>query len=189
MVALVAVKLVKKAVTEFSKLAKKLVDVALVVVEFEALKLVVNMFAALVVPVRVRLFREEMVVVAITPLTFRVRRFVAVAYERFVVVVAAISEASEVVATTPLTVVVMTPVLVAYETVFPVMIDEVAETPLIVVVKTLPREDCVKVSIIFTIAEETPFTIVVKVFVEVETEFVITTVAVAVLVAKTILPF
>jgi hypothetical protein len=69
------------------------------------------------------------------------------------------------------------------------MILEVAETPLIVVVRTFPVEDCVKVSIIFTKAEEIPFTIVVKVFVEVETEFVITTVAVAVLVAKTILPF
>jgi hypothetical protein len=129
MVALVAVRLVKKAVTEFNRLAKKLVEVALVVVEFEALKFVVKMFAALVVPVRVRLFRDEIVVVAITPFTFRVRRLVAVAYVRFVVVVELIRSESEVVATTPLTVVVMIPVLVAYETEFPVMIDEVAVDP------------------------------------------------------------
>jgi hypothetical protein len=86
-VALVAVRLVKKAVTEFSKLAKKLVEVAEVVVELEALKLVVRIFAALVVPVNVRLFREEMVVVAITPFTLLVKIFVFVSNEFVLLVI------------------------------------------------------------------------------------------------------
>ena len=130
--------MLKVAEIAFNRLAKKLVDVAEVVVELEALKFVVRMFAALVEPVRVRLFREEIVVVAITPLTLRVKRLVAVAYERFVVVVELIKSARDVVATTPLIVVVMIPVVVAYDTEEPVMMLDVAVDPPRLEVITFP---------------------------------------------------
>jgi hypothetical protein len=67
-VALVAVKFVKKPVTTLSKLVKRLVVVALVTVKF----------SAVVLPVSMRLFNCDMVAVVVTPFTALVKTFVAV---------------------------------------------------------------------------------------------------------------
>jgi hypothetical protein len=107
-VALVAVRLVKIAVTAFKRVAKRLVVVALVAFKFVTTSLVIVAFVimvleafkveALLIPVKLKLFKLFIDVVLTTPLTVLVSKLVAVAKELVLLLMI------EVVAITPFTV-------------------------------------------------------------------------------------
>lgn len=118
--------------------------------------------AAVVVPSNGKLVNPSIVVILVIPSTILVIRFVVDEKLKLLVVVAAIREASEVVDTTPLTFVVITPVLVEKVNWLLEITDDVALTPLIVVVNTLPVSVVVNEFIILATLDVMPFIIVVK---------------------------
>jgi hypothetical protein len=153
--------------------ADRFVMVALLVVEFAAIRLVavsklVFITFAAVVPRRERLVRLFIVVVEIIPSTVLVMRLVVDEKLSAFVVVAAMSEARDEVEITPFTLVVMIPVLVANDTALEDITDDVATTPFTVVVSTLPLSVVVREFMILATRVETPFTIEAKVLVVVE---------------------
>lgn len=118
-----------------------------------------------------------MLVVLTTPFTVEVSVFVDVAKLIVFVVAPAIAPVRDVVLVTPFTF--DTKSVPDVESVLLPITEDVAETPLIVVVRTFPERDCVNELIIFEAADAIPFTVVVNVFASEVKMFEVTVVVVA----------
>lgn len=159
--------LVIVALVIFALLAIKLLVVAFVAFKLFVFvllafsKLVFIVFAV-VVPSNERLVSPFIVAVEVIPSTILVIRFVVDEKLSELVVVAAMSDARLEVEITPLTLVVMIPVLVEKVIELLEITDDVALTPLIVVVNTLPVSVVVNEFIILATLDVMPFIIVVK---------------------------
>jgi hypothetical protein len=138
---------------------------------FELRRFVFITFAA-VVPSKLKLVNPLIVVVETIPSTMLVIKLVVDEKDRVFVVVAVIRDDREVVEITPFMLVVMIPVEVAKVTELFDITDDVATTPLTVVVRVLPDSVVVREFIILANSVVTPLTIEVRVLVVVDKEFV-----------------